>query len=106
MSFKHIQVSALLARARCNGGNTYTINAIRTSRGYDPYENLANAIIAESVKEFKLACKHIAQNKNVEQEEITKREIISFFKSDFYDRITELPREVIINYLNDYEANY
>ena len=58
-----------------------SISNCNTENG-DPYENLANAIIVQAVRDYATGYR--------------RDEVMSFFKSDWYKILTDLPSECII----------
>ena len=55
----------------------------------DPYENLANAIILQAMKDYKYGT------------ERNKRDAVRFFESEWYSILTNLPASTIIKLCND-----
>jgi len=60
-----------------------------------PYENLANAIIEQAVKDYRNA--EISQSKSA---------IIRFFRSDYFRALTDLDPEMLIEKLKKEELGY
>lgn len=67
----------------------------------NPYEELANAIIEQAVKDFKkaLKCRFIHPNRKDYVNEVLK--LKQFFRSNWYSILTDLDGEYIINGVYD-----
>lgn len=65
-----------------------------------PFEELANAIILQAVKDYRKALKHLA---NCPQDYITqsvKQDIERFFRSRWFEALTSIDPEMLIRKLN------
>lgn len=56
----------------------------------DPYENLANAIVLQAVKDYRSALRTLKRNKNSYSARRMKEEVERFFLSDWFSELTEL----------------
>ena len=56
----------------------------------DPYEELANAIIMQAVKDFQPAYKKLKRHPDDEEAQNTVREVTKFFCSDWFSVLTDL----------------
>lgn len=69
----------------------------------EPYENLANAIILQAVKDYRAALKKLKRNP-YSNLSITKAEIASierFFRSPWYEALTNVDGELLIKKLRE-----
>jgi hypothetical protein len=64
-----------------------------------PYENLANAIILQAVKDYRGALKKLEKRPNYEPAKIMKNEVERFFRSDWYRELTSVDGEILIKKL-------
>lgn len=71
----------------------------------DPYQNLANAIILLAVRDYRIALKALKMNPNSRSALVDKREIERFFRSDWYELLTDLDGELLIRRLNEEEKD-
>ena len=67
----------------------------------DPYEELANAIVLQAVKDYREALKRLKRNPEDKQGLDDKAEIESFFYSDWYGCLTTLDPDVLIRKLTE-----
>ena len=68
------------------------------------YENLANAIILQAVRDYRTALKCLKLNPNNRKALSCKEEIECFFRSKWYLTLTSVDGEMLIRYLGE-EAN-
>lgn len=68
------------------------------------YENLANAIILQAVRDYRTALKCLKLNPNNRNALSDKEEIERFFRSKWYSTLTSVDGEMLIRSLNE-EAN-
>lgn len=68
------------------------------------YENLANAIILQAVRDYRTALKCLKLNPNNRNALADKEEIERFFRSKWYSILTSVDGEMLIRSLNE-EAN-
>ena len=68
------------------------------------YENLANAIILQAVRDYRTALKCLKLNPNNRKALSDKEEIERFFRSKWYSTLTSVDGEVLIRSLSE-EAN-
>lgn len=67
-----------------------------------PYENLANAIILQAVKDFRKCIKAVKRNaRNKEQAIMEMREIVDFIKSPWFRALTNLDPQVLLEKLEE-----
>ena len=64
---------------------------------FDPYENLANAIIIQACKDFRRAYKrYLRRYRSSDKPDIELLELESFFRSDWYKALTSVDGEYIM----------
>ena len=68
------------------------------------YENLANAIILQAVRDYRTALKCLKLNPNNRKALSDKEEIERFFRSKWYSTLTSVDGEMLIRSLSE-EAN-
>ena len=61
------------------------------------YQNLANAIILQAVKDFKPAYRRLKRYPNDRLAQDTVREITKFFCSDYFSALTDLDGPALLN---------
>ena len=67
-----------------------------------PYENLANAIILQAVKDFRKCIKAVKRNgRNKEQAIREMRRIVEFIKSPWFRVLTNLDPQVLLEKLKE-----
>lgn len=67
-----------------------------------PYENLANAIILQAVKDFRKCIKTVKRNgRNKEQAIREMREIVDFIKSPWFRVLTSLDPQILLKKLEE-----
>lgn len=64
------------------------------------YENLANAIILQTVKDYRVALKCLKCNPRNKSDIADKDEIERFFRSDWFSVLTSVDGEMLIRSLN------
>ena len=64
------------------------------------YENLANAIILQAVKDYRAALKCLKRNPKNKTAIADKDEIEIFFRSDWFSVLTKVDGEMLIRSLN------
>ena len=64
-----------------------------------PYENLANAIILQAVKDYRDALKKLEKRPNYEPAKIMKNEVERFFRSAWFRELTSVYGEFLISKL-------
>ena len=75
--------------------------AIVNKQAGDPYENLANAVIAQAAEDYRAALKKIkAHPKNKDAIDEALR-IERFFRSGWYQRLTNVDGEFLIRKLQE-----
>ena len=67
----------------------------------DCYEKLANAIVLQAVKDYRLALKRLAKYHRNESALYTKREVERFFRSEWYASLTAVEPEMLIKKLKE-----
>ena len=60
------------------------------------YENLANAIILQAVKDYRMALKGLKANPRNRTAKADKDEIERFFRSQWYSSLTDVDGEMLI----------
>ena len=63
------------------------------------YENLANAIILQAVKDYRMALKSLKANSGNRTAQADKAEIERFFRSQWYSALTDVNGEMLIRSL-------
>lgn len=63
------------------------------------YENLANAIILQAVKDYRMALKSLKANSRNRTAQADKTEIERFFRSQWYSALTDVNGEMLIRSL-------
>ena len=63
------------------------------------YENLANAIILQAVKDYRMALKSLKVNSRNRTAQADKAEIERFFRSQWYSALTSVDGEMLIRSL-------
>lgn len=63
------------------------------------YENLANAIILQAVKDYRMALKSLKTNSRNRTAQADKAEIERFFRSQWYSALTDVKGEMLIRSL-------
>ena len=63
------------------------------------YENLANAIILQAVKDYRMALKSLTANSRNRAAQADKDEIERFFRSQWYSALTDVKGEMLIRSL-------
>lgn len=67
----------------------------------DPYERLANAIILQAVTDYRVALKRIKRNPKDRERIDEALRIERFFRSGWYQRLTNVDGEYLIRRLQD-----
>lgn len=65
------------------------------------YENLANAIILQAVKDYRTALKCLVMNPNNRSAQSDKAEVERFFRSQWYSVLTSVDGEMLIRSLQE-----
>lgn len=68
--------------------------------GITEYENLANAIILQAVKDYQMALKCLKNNPKDKVSLSDKNEIERFFRSQWFTALTKVDGEMLIASLN------
>ena len=63
------------------------------------YEDLANAIILQAVKDYRMALKSLKANSHNRAAQADKAEIERFFRSQWYSALTDVNGEMLIRSL-------
>ena len=63
------------------------------------YEDLANAIILQAVKDYRMALKSLKANSRNRTVQTDKAEIERFFRSQWYSTLTDVNGEMLIRFL-------
>ena len=65
---------------------------------FDPYENLANAIIIQACKDFRRAYKrYLRRYRSSDKPDTEFLELESFFRSDWYKTLTSVDGEYLMD---------
>ena len=65
---------------------------------FDPYENLANAIIIQACKDFRRAYKrYLRRYRSSDKPDTELLELESFFRSDWYKTLTSVDGEYLMD---------
>ena len=67
----------------------------------DPYENLANAVILQAVRDYRTALKALRMNPRNKSAQTDKESIERFFRSQWYQALTTVDGEMLIRKLNE-----
>jgi len=67
----------------------------------DVYERLANAIILQAVKDYRLALKKLNKHPQSSKVLYIKKEVEQFFRSDWYASLTTVDPDMIIRKLKE-----
>lgn len=67
----------------------------------DPYENLANAVILQAVRDYRTALKALRMNPRNKAAQTEKESIERFFRSQWYQALTTVDGEMLIKKLNE-----
>lgn len=65
------------------------------------YTNLANTIIIQAAKDYKKALRRLKKFPRDKEVRHTKRDCERFFRSGWFERLTDLNGEVLIRKLNE-----
>lgn len=65
----------------------------------DPYENLANAIILQGVKDYRKALRKYSKRAKYEPAVQTIADVEQFFRSGWFEQLTSLNGEMLIRKL-------
>ena len=68
------------------------------------YENLANGIVLQAVKDYREALKNLKRNPKNSEAEYTKMEVELFFSSSWYKVLTDLDPEFLLEKLKEENA--
>jgi len=71
----------------------------------DLYEQLANAIVLQAVKDYRDALKKLMKHPRHESAKYTKAEVERFFHSDWYRELTTVEPEILIRKLKEEVKN-
>ena len=67
----------------------------------EPYESLANAIIMQAVKDYRIALLHLQKRPDNKGYQIEVASLERFFHSDWYGEITSLNASYLIQRINE-----
>ena len=67
----------------------------------DPWENLANAIILQAVKDYREARKKLKKRPKNEDAKLMISDCEAFFRSDWYRSLTDVDGEMLIRKLRE-----
>jgi hypothetical protein len=66
-----------------------------------PYENLANAVILQAVRDYRTALKALRMNPRNKAAQTEKESVERFFRSQWYQALTTVDGEMLIRKLNE-----
>ena len=69
----------------------------------EPYENLANAIVLQAVKDWRSAVKTLKKRPRYDPAKQMKEECERFFRSDWFEQLTGVDGSVILRKLKQEE---
>ena len=75
--------------------------AIVNKQAGDPYENLANAVIAQAAEDYRLLLKRAKKNPANREALEEALQIERFFRSGWYQRLTNVDGEFLIRKLQE-----
>ena len=77
-------------------------NIIMDEGNYDPYEELANAVVIQACEDYKRAyiC-HLRSNGKGKKTQKQLEELETFFRSDWYKTLTEVDGEFLMERLRN-----
>ncbi len=67
----------------------------------DRYEDLANAIVLQAVKDYRDSLKRLKKYPNKDTDLFTIQEVEQFFRSDWYSTLTTIDPEILIRKLKE-----
>lgn len=67
----------------------------------NPYEELANAIVLQAVRDYREAVKKLSRRRKNRDAQFTKEECLRFFRSKWFSQLTELDPEFLIRRLDE-----
>ena len=67
----------------------------------EPYESLANAIVMQAVKDYRIALLHLQKRPDNKSYQIEVAALERFFRSGWYGEITNLNAEYLIRRVNE-----
>lgn len=67
----------------------------------NPYEELANAIVLQAVRDYREAVKKLSRGRKNRDAHFTKEECLRFFRSKWFSQLTELDPEFLIRRLDE-----
>ena len=70
-------------------------------RGTEPYEDLANAVVLQAVKDWRISVCRIRREKKDTEAEYTRAECERFFRSEWFRIITDADGMMILKRLKE-----
>ena len=67
----------------------------------DNYENLANAIVLQAVRDYRIAKKILLNNSKNTDARRLKNEVVRFFKSEWFKELVSIDGEKLLNDLEE-----
>ena len=67
----------------------------------DPYENLANAIVLQAVKDWRESVRKLKRNQKNTDAAMMKKECEEFFLSDWFSQLTDMDGRYLLRRLNE-----
>ena len=74
---------------------------MQSNSSTNPYTGLANAIILQAVKDYRDAIKRLSRGRVNKDAEISKQEILKFFRSAWFGVLTGIDPEMLIRKLDE-----
>ena len=71
-----------------------------------PYENLANAIVLQAVKNWRSAARTLKKRPRYDPAKQMKEECERFFRSDWFEALTDVDGRIILKKLKQEEGVY
>ena len=71
-----------------------------SKNNFDPYEQLANAIVLQAVKDYREANKKLRRGRKNTEAQSTKDECLRFFRSGWFQALTSVDAEYLIRKLD------
>lgn len=68
---------------------------------YNPYEQLANAIVLSAVKDYREAISKLARGRKNQNAEMLRDECLRFFRSGWFKTLTNVDPEYLIRKLDE-----
>ena len=76
-------------------------NATKEEVNFDPYEELANAVVIQACNDYKRVYKQSLRRGGMVEPNPELEELEEFFRSDWYKKLTEVDGEYLMERLKD-----